>query len=88
MTTYAEKLKDPRWQKRRLEVFNREDWTCESCGSKDKTLCVHHDIYIAGLEPWEHDDVCLRCFCEDCHEYTHLLKKIVAIMARVGVAHV
>ncbi len=88
MTTYAEKLRDPRWQKRRLEVFNREKFTCESCGDKESTLCVHHDIYIKGLEPWEYDDVCLRCFCESCHQWTEALKKVVSVMLKIGVRHV
>lgn len=33
--TYAEKLKDPRWQKRRLEIFERDDWTCQF----EKVIC-------------------------------------------------
>lgn len=37
-STYAEKLKDPRWQKLRLEVMNRNEFHCEICGSGESTL--------------------------------------------------
>jgi len=67
MRKYSEKLKDPRWQKRRLEIFNRDNWTCQKCGSTTKTLNVHHKGYIYGLDPWEYDDEYLVTVCEDCH---------------------
>jgi 5-methylcytosine-specific restriction endonuclease McrA len=28
---YLAKCKDPRWQKVRLEVFQRDEWTCQVC---------------------------------------------------------
>ena len=64
---YHEKLKDPRWQKRRLEVFERDHWTCKSCGEKEKTLCVHHIFYLPKYEPWDIPIGLLITFCEDCH---------------------
>jgi len=30
--TYGEKLKDPRWQKKRLGLLEKADWTCLFCG--------------------------------------------------------
>lgn len=33
--SYSRKLKDPRWQKKRLEVLQRADWKCEHCGCGD-----------------------------------------------------
>jgi len=48
---YYAKLKDPRWQKRRLQIFNRDKWTCRICGSTTDTLHVHHIAYspdVAG----------------------------------------
>lgn len=65
--TYSEKLKDPRWQKKRLEVFNRDGFTCKSCESTKKTLHVHHLNYIAGREPWDYDLEYFITLCEDCH---------------------
>lgn len=41
-TTYAEKLKDPRWQKKRLERMDKDQWTCRECGSTTTTLSVHN----------------------------------------------
>ncbi len=43
--TYAEQLKDPRWQKRRLEILQRDEWRC-LCGLRVvtrimKALGVH-----------------------------------------------
>lgn len=72
--TYAELLQDPRWQKRRLEIFNRANFACEFCGATDKTLHAHHLIYIKGAKPWEYDEAQLACLCADCHELWHLLK--------------
>lgn len=66
-SAYAEKLKDPRWQKKRLEILQRDEWKCRRCGNKDKTLHVHHHIYMESdpcNEPSEH----LSTLCDDCHE--------------------
>jgi hypothetical protein len=71
--TYAEKLKDPRWQKKRLEIFERDKWTCQRCGGESKTLCVHHLAYHG--EPWEAPDSELVTMCEDCHEAETALRK-------------
>jgi hypothetical protein len=67
VNTYAEKLLDPRWQKKRLEVMERAGFECESCGAGDKTLTVHHSYYEWGLEPWEYPNESLHCFCQPCH---------------------
>lgn len=64
---YLEKLKDPRWQKKRLEIFERDKWTCRDCEAKDKTLHVHHIIYIPGKDPWDIPSGFLVTLCEDCH---------------------
>lgn len=66
--SYSEKLKDPRWQKKRLEILNRDGWTCKKCGAKDKTLHVHHIFYSPGKDPWEIRNGFLVTLCEDCHE--------------------
>jgi hypothetical protein len=66
--TYAEKLKDPRWQRRRLEVMERDQFTCQECGSATKTLTVHHRHYVYGCEPWEYEDDVLVTLCEGCHD--------------------
>lgn len=66
MRTYAEKLKDPRWQRKRLEVFERAKFKCEDCGRSDKTLHAHHCFYVSRRNPWEYN-LGLICVCESCH---------------------
>lgn len=65
--TYSEKLKDPRWQRKRLEILERDEWTCRDCLETSKPLHVHHCLYQSGKEPWEYDNNVLRTLCEDCH---------------------
>lgn len=62
------RYKDPRWQKKRLEILQRDEWTCRKCFSKEKTLHVHHSFYEPGSEPWEYEDASLITLCEQCHE--------------------
>jgi len=66
--TYLEKLKDPRWQKKRLEILERDKWTCQYCESTEKTLHVHH-LHYSGVDPWETNLDFLITACEDCHKY-------------------
>lgn len=65
--TYAEKLKSPRWQKKRLEVFERDGFKCRLCSDSETTLHVHHKQYITGREPWEYEDSNFETLCSDCH---------------------
>jgi 5-methylcytosine-specific restriction endonuclease McrA len=67
MSKYFEKLKDPRWQKKRLEIFKRAGWKCELCGNDKKSLHIHHNYYSYGFDPWEYENNTLYCLCEDCH---------------------
>lgn len=73
--TYSDKLKDPRWQKKRLEVFQRDDFTCVACGAKDKQLHAHHCYYVSGREPWEYGDRAIKTLCSQCHDVAHLNSK-------------
>jgi hypothetical protein len=65
--TYAEKLKDPRWQKLRLKVLERDGWRCTHCDDAATTLHVHHKLYLRGREPWDYDPSLLCTLCEPCH---------------------
>jgi glutaredoxin len=65
---YLAKLRDPRWQKMRLEVFNRDGWACGYCGDTKTTLHVHHKAYRKGAEPWDYPMDWLITACEPCHE--------------------
>ena len=71
MASYWQKLKDPRWQKRRLEILSSSEFRCEACLNGDETLHVHHLKYDKGKDPWEYDDNWLVVLCESCHEEWH-----------------
>ena len=71
MSAYWEKLRDPRWQKKRLEVMQAKDFCCEICGDGESILNVHHKAYFKGKEPWEYLNEQLACLCESCHENNH-----------------
>lgn len=64
--SYQNKLRDPRWQKKRLEIFQRDEFTCKRCGCQGKTLHVHHLDYYK--EPWDAPNTFLITLCELCHE--------------------
>lgn len=66
--TYYEKLKDPRWQKIRLQIMQRDNFMCVICGAKHKPLNVHHRLYFKNWEPWDYNDHHLITLCEDCHQ--------------------
>jgi 5-methylcytosine-specific restriction endonuclease McrA len=67
MKIYADKLRDPRWQKKRLEVMQLDNFTCRHCQTKTQTLNVHHINYERGKAPWEYEASALITLCEPCH---------------------
>lgn len=69
----ANPYKDPRWQKKRLEVLNEKGWRCEECGDKNTTLHVHHVYYVKGRDVWNYSIDDLLVLCEDCHKFTHVV---------------
>lgn len=71
MSAYAQRLRHPRWQRRRLERMQQAGWRCETCGADDRELHVHHLVYAAGREPWEYEDHELRVLCIRCHGVEH-----------------
>lgn len=74
---YAQKLKNPLWQKKRLSIFERDNWTCVSCNrnclNEGLTMHVHHIKYLSNLEPWEYENEYLATYCELCHNTEHLI---------------
>ena len=67
MKTYSEKLKDPRWQKKRLEVLSNSNFSCDLCLDEKSELHVHHKSYIRDREVWDYDDSNFLCLCFVCH---------------------
>ena len=78
MKTYSEKLKDPRWQKKRLEILNRDGFACNICGGTEDTLHVHHAFYSKGKDPWDYPDSILTTLCEDCHTQVEEANRLLA----------
>lgn len=39
---------------------------CCACGTKEKSLQVHH-LYYAKKDPWDYSDDAYQTLCEDCH---------------------
>jgi hypothetical protein len=67
MQSYSKKLKHPSWQKKRLEILTRDEWTCQMCNDTETTLHVHHLSYEYRKEPWEYPNENLVTLCEHCH---------------------
>jgi len=67
MASYTDLLKHPKWQRKRLEILERAEFKCESCGDAESTLHVHHGYYERDKKPWEYPNESLHCLCEKCH---------------------
>lgn len=66
---YARQLRDPRWQKKRLETLQAHGWKCDLCGDTTRELHVDHKRY-SGF-PWEIPDADLQVLCFLCHRKRH-----------------
>lgn len=86
-SAYAQKLKDPRWQRKRLEILERDEWMCQTCYASELTLHVHHKSYTWGNDPWDYPSGNLVTLCCDCHEAETEQRKqsdaeLVAVVSR------
>lgn len=70
--SYSDKLKDPRWQKKRYHILHRDHGRCVLCDER-KYLHVHHKKYIEGKNPWDYPDELLITICINCHRLIHRL---------------
>ncbi len=75
MSTYSEQFLDPRWQKKRLKILERDNFTCQECGSDKNTLHIHHKYYLPNKKAWEHPDTGLVTLCKTCHEIEQSTKE-------------
>jgi 5-methylcytosine-specific restriction endonuclease McrA len=72
---YKAQLLRPEWQRKRLEILTRDDFTCAICESQEKTLHVHHTFYSEYLLAWQYPTKTLITVCCDCHKtYYHKIK--------------
>lgn len=83
--TYSDKLKNPKWQRCRLEVMQRDNFTCTLCGDDRTTLNVHHEDYSGN--PWEISHELLKTVCQHCHAVIHKLSeyKITNIHKKISI---
>jgi len=85
--TYSQKLRDPRWQKLRLLIMQRDGFKCLFCGSEIKNLQVHHIVYHRK-EPWDYPEYLYQTLCEDCHEERQALTDKAVDAVRIAVSKV
>ena len=72
---YAEQLKSPHWQKKRLFIMQRDNFTCQKCGDTETELQVHHKSYEKGKKAWDVEDSQLVCLCKNCHNLIEKLRQ-------------
>ena len=71
---YKKLLLNPKWQKKRLEILQRDNFSCVVCGNgidTDTQVHVHHLSYGKGCMPWEYDNSNFVTLCEQCHSDVH-----------------
>lgn len=64
--TYTKRLANPKWQRKRLHVLERDNFTCKKCGDTETELHVHH-IKYQSYNPEETDISLLDTLCSHCH---------------------
>jgi len=79
--TYQDQLKSPKWQKKRLEILERDNFTCQICGNKNDELHVHHIFYTRNTKLWDYENYALITLCGNCHEWIHDANKDVLMIA-------
>lgn len=84
---YSKKLQDPRWQKKRLQILERDNFTCKSCGSSSDSLHVHHHLYEKGKDPWDYSDDIYETYCQRCHAIVEYLKKTIPSVTIVRIIY-
>jgi len=85
--SYSQKLRDPRWQRKRLQILERDDWTCQSCRETQIELQVHHLVY-GRRDPWDYPDDCYQTLCRDCHEKRQELTDKIVDALRMSLKNV
>lgn len=78
---YKTQIRTSQWQRKRLEIMQRDDFKCRICTS-DGFLNVHHLYYLPNVVIWDYDSEGIITLCQECHEkITHDLPKLSGIVA-------
>lgn len=75
---YEDQLLKPQWQKKRLEILQRDNFTCQICLDTETTLHIHHIEYDPKREKlaWEYPDHIYKTLCSFCHKHLTAYKKV------------
>lgn len=68
---WKEQYKHPNWQKMRLHILNRDNFTCQSCGDHHRLLHIHHTKYPQHEFIWNVEPATLETLCDVCHSRKH-----------------
>lgn len=60
---------NPQWQRRRLEILNRDNFTCQRCYDTETQLEVHHVVYRNRTKYQDYLDKELITLCRKCHQH-------------------
>lgn len=71
LLTWKEQYRHPNWQRMRLHILNRDNFTCQRCGNHHRLLHVHHTSYLRNGFIWEVDSETLETLCDICHSLEH-----------------
>lgn len=70
---YKDLLLLPEWQRKRLEILQRDNFRCVFCTDSRSTLQVHHEAYMGN--PWDISSDKLKTVCCHCHTVIHTIPK-------------
>jgi len=78
---YIDQIKSGNWQRKRLEIFQRDKFQCRVCG-EETNIQVHHLYYIPNMSIWEYDNEAMVTVCKYHHELLNKeLPKLSGIIA-------
>jgi 5-methylcytosine-specific restriction endonuclease McrA len=73
-----------KWNIRRVQILNRDEFKCVKCGSPD-ALQIHHIKYYNKLQYWEYPDSYLETLCATCHTKEHASKPIADFYSKTRI---
>jgi len=82
MMSYQAQLKQPEWQRRRMEMLERADCRCQHCDTRDESLEIHHHHYVPSRFAWEYTDDELMVLCKSCHQEIHSIIDFFGVISR------